>query len=60
MEEEREGMPIHGADPVEVAGGGRSGRREVQPPQGERSLQTDLGWGKVRGQELPPRSRPDK
>jgi hypothetical protein len=46
MEEKREGMPIHGADPVEVAGGGTSGRREVQPPQGERSLQQILDGGK--------------
>jgi hypothetical protein len=38
MEEKREEMPIHGADPAGVAGGGRSGRMEEQPPQGERSF----------------------
>jgi hypothetical protein len=34
MEEKREGMPIHGADPAGVAGEGRSGRRKMQPPHG--------------------------
>ena len=46
MEEKRERMPIHGDDPAGSAGGGRSGRREVQPPQGEESLKQILDGGK--------------
>jgi hypothetical protein len=34
MEEKREEMPIHGADPAGVAGEERSGRRKLQSPYG--------------------------
>jgi hypothetical protein len=46
MEEEREGMPIYGADPAGVAGGGRSGRGNEQQPQGARSFKQILDGGK--------------
>jgi hypothetical protein len=57
MVEERERMPIHGVDPAEVAGGGRSGRGGRRRHRG-RETTNRCEMGKSEEQELPPHPRP--